>query len=335
MTYNPLEERYDNMTYRRCGKSGIKLPEISLGLWHNFGSVDIFENFRKILWRAFDKGITHFDLANNYGPVPGSAEENFGLILKKDFNNLRDEMIISTKAGWEMWPGPYGNFGSRKYLLASLDQSLKRMNLDYVDIFYSHRPDPETPLEETMGALAQAVHQGKALYAGISSYPADLTKRAAQILKEMNVNCLIHQPKYSMFNRWVESGNGHDHSLLEVLEETGMGCIPFSPLEQGLLTDKYLKGIPVGSRASKPTGFLRIEDVTEQKIAKARRLNEIAAKRNQSLAQMAIAWLLKDPRVTSVLVGVSSVEQLDDNLKTLNNLGFSETELNKIESILK
>jgi len=335
MTYNPLEERYDNMTYRRCGKSGIKLPEISLGLWHNFGSVDIFENFRKILWRAFDKGITHFDLANNYGPVPGSAEENFGLILKKDFNNLRDEMIISTKAGWEMWPGPYGNFGSRKYLLASLDQSLKRMNLDYVDIFYSHRPDPETPLEETMGALAQAVHQGKALYAGISSYPADLTKRAAQILKEMNVNCLIHQPKYSMFNRWVESGNGHDHSLLEVLEETGMGCIPFSPLEQGLLTDKYLKGIPVGSRASKPTGFLRIEDVTEQRIAKARRLNEIAAKRNQSLAQMAIAWLLKDPRVTSVLVGVSSVEQLDDNLKTLNNLGFSETELNKIESILK
>ena len=335
MTYNPLEERYDNMTYRRCGKSGIKLPEISLGLWHNFGSVDILENFRKILWRAFDKGITHFDLANNYGPVPGSAEENFGLILKKDFNNLRDEMIISTKAGWEMWPGPYGNFGSRKYLLASLDQSLKRMNLDYVDIFYSHRPDPETPLEETMGALAQAVHQGKALYAGISSYPADLTKRAAQILKEMNVNCLIHQPKYSMFNRWVESGNGHDHSLLEVLEETGMGCIPFSPLEQGLLTDKYLKGIPVGSRASKPTGFLRIEDVTEQRIAKARRLNEIAAKRNQSLAQMAIAWLLKDPRVTSVLVGVSSVEQLDDNLKTLNNLGFSETELNKIESILK
>ena len=335
MTYNPLEERYDNMTYRRCGKSGIKLPEISLGLWHNFGSVDILENFRKILLRAFDKGITHFDLANNYGPVPGSAEENFGLILKKDFNNLRDEMIISTKAGWEMWPGPYGNFGSRKYLLASLDQSLKRMNLDYVDIFYSHRPDPETPLEETMGALAQAVHQGKALYACISSYPADLTKRAAQILKEMNVNCLIHQPKYSMFNRWVESGNGHDHSLLEVLEETGMGCIPFSPLEQGLLTDKYLKGIPVGSRASKPTGFLRIEDVTEQRIAKARRLNEIAAKRNQSLAQMAIAWLLKDPRVTSVLVGVSSVEQLDDNLKTLNNLGFSETELNKIESILK
>jgi len=329
MDYNPLKERYDKMIYRRCGKSGIRLPEISLGLWHNFGSVDIFEDFRKIIWRAFDSGITHFDLANNYGPVPGSAEENFGLILKKDFQALRDEMIISTKAGWEMWPGPYGNFGSRKYLLASLDQSLTRMNLDYVDIFYSHRPDPETPLEETMGALAQAVHQGKALYAGISSYPADLTKKAAQILKEMNVNCLIHQPKYSMFNRWVEDG------LLDVLEESGIGCIPFSPLEQGLLTDKYLKGIPVGSRASKPTGFLKVEDVTDQRISKARRLNEIALKRNQSLAQMAIAWLLKDPRITSVLIGVSSVEQLDDNLKTLNNLSFREDELDKIESILK
>jgi len=329
MDYNPLKERYDKMIYRRCGKSGIRLPEISLGLWHNFGSVDIFEDFRKIIWRAFDSGITHFDLANNYGPVPGSAEENFGLILKKDFQALRDEMIISTKAGWEMWPGPYGNFGSRKYLLASLDQSLTRMNLDYVDIFYSHRPDPETPLEETMGALAQAVHQGKALYAGISSYPADLTKKAAQILKEMNVNCLIHQPKYSMFNRWVEDG------LLDVLEESGIGCIPFSPLEQGLLTDKYLKGIPVGSRASKPTGFLKVEDVTDQRISKARRLNEIALKRNQSLAQMAIAWLLKDPRITSVLIGVSSVEQLDDNLKTLNNLDFREDELDKIESILK
>ena len=329
MDYNPLKERYDKMIFRRCGESGIRLPEISLGLWHNFGSVDIFEDFRKIIWRAFDSGITHFDLANNYGPVPGSAEENFGLILKKDFQGLRDEMIISTKAGWEMWPGPYGNFGSRKYLLASLDQSLKRMNLDYVDIFYSHRPDPETPLEETMGALAQAVQQGKALYAGISSYPADLTKKAAQILKEMNVNCLIHQPKYSMFNRWVEDG------LLDVLEETGIGCIPFSPLEQGLLTDKYLKGIPVGSRAYKPTGFLKVEDVTDQRISKARRLNEIALKRNQSLAQMAIAWLLKDPRITSVLIGVSSVEQLDDNLKTLNNLSFREDELDKIESILK
>jgi L-glyceraldehyde 3-phosphate reductase len=328
MNYSPSIERYDNMNYRRCGKSGIRLPEISLGLWHNFGSVDVFENFRKILWRAFDKGITHFDLANNYGPLPGSAEENFGIILKKDFSNLRDEMIISTKAGWEMWPGPYGNFGSRKYLLSSLDQSLKRMNLEYVDIFYSHRPDPETPLEETMGALAQAVYQGKALYAGISSYPADLTKRAAEILKEMHVNCLIHQPKYSMFNRWVENG------LLDVLEENGIGCIPFSPLEQGLLTEKYLKGIPVDSRAYKPHGFLKIEDVTAERISKAKRLNKIAAERNQSLAQMAIAWLLKDPRVTSVLIGVSSVNQLDDNLKALNNLKFSGEELKKIDFIL-
>ena len=329
MYYNPSTERYDKMNYRRCGKSGIRLPEISLGLWHNFGSVDIFENFRKILWRAFDSGITHFDLANNYGPVPGSAEENFGIILKKDFSSLRDEMIISTKAGWDMWPGPYGNFGSRKYLLASLDQSLRRMNLDYVDIFYSHRPDPDTPLEETMGALAHAVHQGKALYAGISSYPADLTRKAAEILKEMHVNCLIHQPKYSMFNRWVEDG------LLDVLDEKGIGCIPFSPLEQGLLTDKYLKGIPVGSRASKPHGFLKIGDVTKERISKAKRLNEIASKRNQSLAQMAIAWLLKDKRITSVLVGVSTVEQLDDNLKTLGNLNFSDEELKNIESILK
>jgi Predicted oxidoreductases (related to aryl-alcohol dehydrogenases) len=328
MIYSPSKERYDNMNYRRCGKSGIRLPEISLGLWHNFGSVDVFENFRKILWRAFDKGITHFDLANNYGPLPGSAEENFGIILKKDFNNLRDEMIISTKAGWEMWPGPYGDFGSRKYLLSSLDQSLKRMNLEYVDIFYSHRPDPETPLEETMGALAQAVHQGKALYAGISSYPADLTKKAAEILKEMHVNCLIHQPKYSMFNRWVENG------LLDVLEETGIGCIPFSPLEQGLLTDKYLNGIPVDSRAYKPHGFLKIEDVTIERISKAKRLNKIAAERSQSLAQMAIAWLLKDKRVTSVLIGVSSVDQLDDNVKTLNNLNFSGEELKEIDIIL-
>lgn len=317
------------MNYRRCGRSGIRLPEISLGLWHNFGSVDVFENFRKILWRAFDAGITHFDLANNYGPVPGSAEENFGTILKKDFSNLRDEMIISTKAGWEMWPGPYGDFGSRKYLLASLDQSLKRMNLDYVDIFYSHRPDPDTPLEETMGALAQAVHLGKALYVGISSYPADLTKKASALLKEMHVNCLIHQPKYSMFNRWVEDG------LLDVLEENGIGCIPFSPLDQGLLTDKYLKGIPKDSRAVNPNGFLKVEDVTDQKVNKAKRLNEIASKRNQSLAQMAIAWLLKDPRITSVLVGVRSVNQLDDNLKTLNNLDFSEEELKKIDNILK
>lgn len=329
MNYIPSEERYGKMVYRRCGKSGVKLPEISLGLWHNFGGVDVFENFRKILWRAFDEGITHFDLANNYGPPPGSAEENFGVILKKDFSNLRDELIISTKAGWGMWPGPYGDFGSRKYLLASLDQSLKRMNLDYVDIFYSHRPDPETPLEETMGALASAVHQGKALYAGISSYPADLTKKAYEILQGMGVNCLIHQPKYSMFERWVENG------LMDVLEETGIGCIPFSPLAQGLLTDKYLKGIPAGSRASKPHGFLKSGDITKEKLKQVSELNAIAIKRGQSLAQMAVAWLLKDPRVTSVLVGVSTVEQLDDNLKALENLVFSSEELNNIEKILK
>lgn len=329
MTYTPSDNRYDSMAYRRCGKSGIRLPEISLGLWHNFGSVDIFENFRKILWKAFDAGITHFDLANNYGPVPGSAEENFGIILKKDFKDYRDEMIISTKAGWMMWPGPYGDFGSRKYLLASLDQSLKRMDLEYVDIFYSHRPDPDTPLEETMGALAHAVHSGKALYAGISSYPADLTKKAVTILKDMGVNCLIHQPSYSMFNRWVEEG------LLDVLEETGVGCIPFSPLAQGLLTNKYLKGIPADSRAAKPTGFLRAEDVTGEKIEKARRLNDIAAERGQSLAQMAVSWLLKDPRITSVLVGVSSLEQLNDNLEALNNKTFTGDELKVIENVLK
>jgi L-glyceraldehyde 3-phosphate reductase len=328
MIYNPLKERYDKMNYRRCGKSGVLLPEISLGLWHNFGGVDVFENFRKILWKAFDAGITHFDLANNYGPPPGSAEENFGIIMKKDFIGHRDEMIISTKAGWEMWPGPYGNFGSRKYLLASLDQSLKRMQLDYVDIFYSHRPDPDTPLEETMGALAQAVHQGKALYAGISSYPAEKTREAAGILRSMGVNCLIHQPIYSMFNRWVENG------LLDALEDTGMGCIPFSPLAQGLLTNKYLKGIPEDSRAFKPTGFLKMEDVTEQKISKARKLDMIASGRNQTLAEMAIAWLLKDQRITSVLVGVSSAAQLDDNLKALENLTFTEDELKQIESIL-
>src|SRR5512133_3820445 len=329
MPYLASESRYNSMNYNRAGYSGLKLPAISLGWWYNFGGVDRLENGRAIARRAFDLGVTHFDLANNYGPPPGSAEENFGAILKKDFRSYRDEMIISTKAGYLMWPGPYGDFGSRKYLLSSLDQSLKRLDLDYVDIFYSHRPDPETPLEETMGALAQVVHQGKALYAGISSYPADTTKKAAEILKEMHVNCLIHQPKYSMFNRWVEEG------LLDVLGDTGIGCIPFSPLEQGLLTSKYLKGIPPGSRAANPHGFLKVEDVTEQRISKAKQLNEIAAKRNQSLAQMAIAWLLKDPRITSVLIGVSSVEQLDDNLKTLENTNFSQEELKKIESILK
>lgn len=328
MEYNPSVSRYDVMKYRRCGRSGLLLPEISLGLWHNFGGVDVFENYRKILWKAFDAGITHFDLANNYGPPFGSAEENFGIILRKDFSSLRDELIISTKAGWEMWPGPYGNFGSRKYLLASLDQSLKRMGLEYVDIFYSHRPDPDTPLEETMGALAQAVHQGKALYAGISSYPADTTREAARILREMGVPCLVHQPKYSMFERWVEDG------LLDALDDTGMGCIAFSPLAQGMLTDKYLKGIPENSRAHKSTGFLKPEEVTPEKIAKAQKLNDIALQRGQSLAQMAVSWLLKDQRVTSVLIGVSSAAQLDDNLKSLENTAFTPDELLTIEKIL-
>jgi L-glyceraldehyde 3-phosphate reductase len=327
--YKASDERYNNMIYKRCGRSGIKLPVVSLGLWHNFGGVDIYENFRKILWKAFDNGITHFDLANNYGPPPGSAEENFGSILKKDFLAYRDEMIISTKAGYDMWPGPYGEWGSRKYLLASLDQSLKRMKLDYVDIFYSHRPDPETPLEETMGALAQAVHQGKALYAGISNYPPDKTYEAIRLLKDMDAPCLIHQAKYSMFNRWVEEG------LLNVLGENGVGLIAFSPLAQGLLTDRYINGIPEGSRASKAHGFLKPKDISDETIRKVIMLNELAVKRNQSLAQMALAWLLRDSRVTSVLIGASSVEQLEDNLKIINNLGFSEDEYQKIEQILR
>lgn len=327
--YAAAENRYDKMIYRRCGKSGIKLPAISLGLWHNFGGVDVFENYRKILWRAFDTGITHFDLANNYGPPAGSAEENFGIILNKDFTAYRDEMIISTKAGYWMWNGPYGEWGSKKYLTASLDQSLKRMKLDYVDIFYSHRPDPDTPLEETMEALALAVHQGKTLYAGLSNYSAEMTFKAVEILKEMGVRCLIHQPKYSMFERWVENG------LLDVLEQSGVGCIPFSPLAQGLLTNRYLNGIPEGSRASKAHGFLRPEQITEEKISRVQKLNDIAVKRNQSLAQMALAWLLKDNRITSVLIGASSAAQLDENLAMLNNLNFSDAELNMIEEILK
>ncbi len=326
--YIASESRYEKMNYRRCGKSGIKLPAISLGLWHNFGGVDTFENFRKVLWKAFDLGITHFDLANNYGPPPGSAEENFGIILNKDFSSYRDEMIISTKAGYYMWAGPYGDWGSRKYLLASLDQSLKRMKIDYVDIFYSHRPDPETPLEETMAALAHAVHSGKALYTGISNYPAEQTAKAVMLLKEMGAPCLIHQPKYSMFERWVEKG------LLDVLEENGVGCIPFSPLAQGLLTNKYLEGIPEGSRASKAHGFLKPTDITDEKISKVKKLNELAKKRNQSLAQFALAWLLKDSRITSVLIGASSPQQLEDNLKSLDNISFSIDELNQIEKIL-
>ena len=325
----PSANRYDKMVYNRCGKSGVLLPAISLGLWHNFGSVDNYENGRSIIRRAFDCGITHFDLANNYGPEPGSAEENFGKILKTDFTgNLRDELIISTKAGYLMWPGPYGEWGSRKYLLSSLDQSLKRMQLEYVDIFYSHRPDPDTALEETMMALDTAVKSGKALYAGISNYHALEAKKAIEILKQLGTPCLIHQPKYSMFERWVEGG------LLDVLEENGVGCIPFSPLAQGLLTNKYLKGIPENSRAAKAHGFLKTSDITEEKLKQIKELNEIATSRNQTLAEMALAWLLKDKRITTVLIGASSVAQLDDNLACLNNLNFSAAELDVIEKVL-
>jgi len=329
MTYQPDPLRYELLKYNRCGKSGLKLPPVSLGLWHNFGGVDIYEYSRSMIRYAFDSGITHFDLANNYGPPPGSAEETFGDVLARDFRSYRDEMIISTKAGYTMWDGPYGDWGSRKYLLASLDQSLKRMKLDYVDIFYSHRPDPETPLEETMSALAHAVKQGKALYAGISNYPAEATKNAAKILRELGTPCLIHQPKYSMFERWVED------KLLDVVEKEGIGIIAFSPLAQGLLTDRYLHGIPEGSRASKPHGFLKQKDITAEKLAKIEKLNSIALARGQTLAQMAIVWLLKDERVTSVLIGSSSVDQLKFNLASLKNPGFSREELAKIEEVLK
>jgi len=315
------------MLYKRCGKWGLKLPAVSLGLWHNFGGVDVFENGRAMLRRAFDMGITHFDLANNYGPPPGSAEDNFGKYMQLDFRPYRDELIISTKAGYLMWPGPYGEWGTRKYLLSSLDQSLKRMGLEYVDIFYSHRPDPDTPLEETMMALDQAVRSGKALYAGISNYPADMTREASRILKQLGTPCLIHQPKYSMFERWIED------SLLDVLEEEGIGCIPFSPLAQGLLTDRYLNGIPEGSRASKSWGFLKPHQVGPA-IEKVKKLNEIAISRGQSLAQMALAWILKDKRITSVLIGASSVKQLEDNVAMLQNLSFSGEELEAIEKIL-
>ena len=329
MSYLPANDRYENkMDYRRCGRSGIRLPEISLGLWHNFGGVDVLDNGRAMLRYAFDQGITHFDLANNYGPPPGSAEENFGVIFKKDFLPFRDELIISTKAGYLMWPGPYGEWGSRKNLLSSLDQSLKRMGLDYVDIFYSHRPDPETPLEETMMALDTAVRSGRALYAGISNYPAELTKKAVAILKQLGTPCLIHQPKYSMFERWVEGG------LLDVVENEGIGVIAFSPLAQGLLTDRYLDGIPADSRAAKSWGFLKEEQVAPA-IAKVKKLNEIAKEREQSMAQMAIAWLLKDERVTSVLIGASSVAQLKNNIDARNYLYFTEDELKRIEEILK
>ena len=317
------------MKYNRCGKSGLLLPQISLGLWHNFGSVDNFENGETIVKAAFEKGITHFDLANNYGPVPGSAETNFGTILKNNFQgNLRDEIVISTKAGYTMWDGPYGDWGSRKYLLSSLDQSLKRMNLDYVDIFYSHRFDPETPLEETMMALDYAVRSGKALYAGISNYNPEQTAQATEILKRLGTPCLIHQAKYSMFVRQPEDG------LLDVLEEKGVGCIAFSPLAQGLLTDKYLKGIPKDSRAFNPNGHLKLEEISEEKVRKIIALNEIAKSRNQSLAQMALACILKDKRITSVLIGASSVNQLHNNIDSLHNLDFSKDELITIEEIL-
>ena len=320
--------RYEEMQYRRCGRSGLKLPVVSLGLWHNFGSVDPFENSRAMVLRAFDLGITHIDLANNYGPAPGSAEETFGRILKQDLSGHRDELIISTKAGWPMWPGPYGDGGSRKYLLASLDQSLQRMGLDYVDIFYHHRPDPETPIEESMLALHQAVHQGKALYVGISSYSPEQTREAAQILRELRTPFLIHQPKYSMFERSIEDG------LLDVLSEEGLGCIVFSPLAQGLLTNKYLQDIPADSRAAKEHGFLQRDVITEEKRAQIQSLNRIAAARGQSLAQLAIAWVLRHDTVTSALIGASRVSQVEDNVAVLQNLELSDDELKEIERVL-
>ena len=328
MTYLANPNRYQNMQYRRCGNSGIKLSALSLGLWHNFGSVDVFENYRKTLHFAFDSGITHFDLANNYGPPIGSAEENFGKILHQDFKSYRDEMIISTKAGYLMWDGPYGDWGSKKYLVASLDQSLKRMNLDYVDIFYHHRPDPETPLEETMAALDLIVKQGKALYIGLSNYKTSEFEAALAILKRLGTTCLIHQPKYSMFERWVEE------SLIDSLEKHQVGCIPFSPLAQGLLTNKYLNGVPEDSRLAKSTGFLTEAYATPDKLEKVKKLNEIAINRDQTLAQMAIAWLLKDDRVTTVLVGASKASQLADSLQALDNICFEELELKKIDEIL-
>ncbi len=329
MTYIASPTRYAAMPYNRCGQSGLKLPAVSLGLWHNFGGVDVFENSRAMVRHAFDLGVTHFDLANNYGPPFGSAEETFGEILRKDLRGYRDELVISTKAGYNMWEGPYGEWGSRKYLIASLDQSLKRMGLEYVDIFYSHRPDPETPLEETMGALDRAVRSGKALYAGISSYKPDQTRHAAKILRDLGTPCLIHQPSYSMFNRWVEP------ELLGVLAEEGIGCIAFSPLAQGLLTDRYLHDIPRDSRAGRPSGFLRPEHVTEDKLKKVRALNAIAGRRGQSMAQMALAWVLRRKEVTSVLIGASTVRQLDDDITMLKNLQFTEEELREIDHILQ
>ncbi len=328
MAHLAAADRYDTMRYNRCGASGLKLPAVSLGLWHNFGEPESFAVARAMACRAFDLGITHFDLANNYGPPPGAAEETFGRILRKDLGPYRDELILSTKAGYEMWAGPYGDWGSRKYLLASLDQSLRRLGVDYVDVFYHHRPDPETPLEETMSALADAVHRGKALYAGISSYSPEQTRRAAELLDEFGAPCLIHQPSYNMFNRWIEKG------LLDVLEEEGVGCIVFSPLAQGLLTARYLDGIPADSRAAKPHGFLKQTQITPQRLAVIQRLNEIAARRGQTLAQMAVTWVLRDPRVTSALVGASRVSQIEDNAAAANATPLSEIELSEIEAVL-
>jgi L-glyceraldehyde 3-phosphate reductase len=324
--YQADQHRYETMPYRRCGRSGIQLPPISLGLWHNFGGVDVFENGRAMLRRAFDFGITHFDLANNYGPPYGSAEENFGRIMKLDFLPYRDELIISTKAGWDMWPGPYGDFGSRKYLLASLDQSLKRMGLEYVDIFYSHRPDPDTPVEETMGALDRAVRSGKALYAGISAYDAQQTAKAVKILRDLGTPCLIHQPKYSMFVRDPEQG------LFDVLGKEGVGCIAFSPLAQGLLSDRYLQGIPADSRAARDFALPK-KDV-DRRLAQVRALNALAKSRGQSLAQLALAWVLRDGRVTSALIGTSRVEQLEQNVAALSDTKFSKEELRQIDEVL-
>jgi L-glyceraldehyde 3-phosphate reductase len=328
MVYQPAATRYEQIPYTRCGKSGLKLPAISLGLWHNFGGYDSLENAREMIHYAFDNGVTHFDLANNYGPPPGSAELTFGRILKEDLVSYRDELIISTKAGYLMWPGPYGEWGSRKYLIASLDQSLKRMGLEYVDIFYSHRPDPDTPLEETMMALDYAVRSGRALYAGISNYRPERTQQATKILRQLGTPCLIHQPVYNMFNRWIEDG------LTRVLDEEGLGSIVFSPLAQGLLTDKYLNGIPNDSRAANPHGFLKPEQVLPEKVIKIQKLNEIARHRGQSMAQMAIAWALRLPQVTSALIGSSRVSQIAEGISALKNRSFGEDELSKIDSIL-
>jgi L-glyceraldehyde 3-phosphate reductase len=329
MVYQADESRYGTMKYNRSGVSGLQLPAISLGLWHNFGGVDTYENGRAMLRRAFNLGITHFDLANNYGPPPGSAEEMFGNMLKTDFAPYRDEMIISSKAGYTMWPGPYGDWGSRKYLIASLDQSLKRMGLDYVDIFYSHRPDPNTPIEETMGALDSVVRQGKALYVGISNYSAEQTEEAVKILNRLGTPLVIHQPSYSMLNRWIEDG------LQDVLQENGVGSIAFCPLAQGLLTNKYVNGIPTDSRAAKPVSFLNKDQVTEEVVNRVKKLNQVAVERDQNLAQMALAWVLRGGRVTSALIGASRVSQIEENVAALNNLSFSEEELNRIEDILK